>query len=144
MSDSGREGNAKGAEEGKWRKRGIGQRLYDSEPRKVEQDSKVQDRKKNGIGSSTTGTKMRGRGKRRRIEEDTETVKIIEEWQEENMRRYREKEIQIRMEGKITQNIWRNLKEGVKRCVIMKQVKIGEGRQEIKYSEMQSARKKKK
>lgn len=28
------------------------------------------------------------------------------------------------MEGEITQNIWRNLKEGVKRCVIKKQVKI--------------------
>lgn len=41
MGDSGREGNAKGAEEGEWRKRGIGQRLYDSEPRKVEQDNKV-------------------------------------------------------------------------------------------------------
>lgn len=35
---------------------------------------------------------MRGRGKRRKIEEDTETVKIIEEWQEENIRRYREKD----------------------------------------------------
>lgn len=57
---------------------------------------------------------MRGSGKRRRIKEDTETVKIIEEWQEENIRRYREKEIEIRMEGEITQNIWRNLKEGVK------------------------------
>lgn len=45
MSDSGREGYAKGAEEGEWRKRGIGQRLsyssLSSEPRKMEQDSKV-------------------------------------------------------------------------------------------------------
>lgn len=50
-------------------------------------------------------------------------VKIIEEWKEENIK-YREKEMEIRIEGETTEDIWRNLKEGVEKCVIRKQVKI--------------------
>lgn len=67
---------------------------------------------------------MRGKGKRRIVEEDSETVKIIEGWDEENIKRYREKEKEIRIEGKTTEDIWRNLKEGVEKCVIKKKVKI--------------------
>lgn len=37
-------------------------------------------------------------------------VKITEEWKEENIR-YREKEMEIRIEGE-TEDIWRNLKKG--------------------------------
>lgn len=50
-------------------------------------------------------------------------VKIIEEWKEENIK-YREKETEIRIKGETTEDIWRNLKEGVEKCVIRKQVKI--------------------
>lgn len=66
---------------------------------------------------------MRGKGKRRIVEEEPEMVKIIEEWKEENIR-YREKEMEIRIEGETAEDIWRNLKEGVEKCVIRKQVKI--------------------
>lgn len=70
---------------------------------------KVQNRKKNRIGSSTIGVRNE-KGKRRIVKEESEMVKIIEEWKEENIR-YREKEMEIRIEGE-TEDIWRNLKKG--------------------------------
>lgn len=67
---------------------------------------------------------IKGKGKRRIVEENSKTVKIIERWDEENIKRYRKKETEIRIEGEITEDIWRNLKEGVEKCVIKKKVKI--------------------
>lgn len=52
---------------------------------------------------------MRGKGKRRIVEEDSEMVKIIEGWDEENIKRYREKETEIRIEGETTEDILEKL-----------------------------------
>lgn len=43
---------------------------------------------------------------------------------------HREKEMEIRIEGKTTKDIWRNLKECVDKCVIRKQDKKKEDKRE--------------
>lgn len=67
-------------------------------------------------------------------------VKIIE-WKKENIK-YRKKEMEIRIEGETTEDIWRNLKESVEKCVIRKQVKIKIGERDWWDTECKKEKKK--